>query len=106
MLHRKYFFAGLFAALIFFITGCETDKVCDARGQSDVCEIHHTFMETEIVENKKHWPRPTQEYLQARAQYFRHAYPFVLPDQCKKCAIHVCEDCVRAEEEWKRKNSR
>ncbi|HWF20025.1 MAG TPA: hypothetical protein VG754_12200 [Verrucomicrobiae bacterium] len=85
------------------MAGCKT-QVCDTRGQSEVCEIHHQFMQTEVVDNKKNWRMPSQEYLEARAHFFRHSYPFVLPEKCKKCAIYVCEDCVRAEEEWKRKH--
>lgn len=95
---------SVFAALFLLITGCQTDKVCDARGPSEICEIHHTFMETDVVTNKKHWLMPTQEYLEARNRLFRHSRPFILPEQCKKCAVFVCEDCVRAEEEWKRRN--
>jgi len=91
-------------ALGFVLAGCQTEKVCDARGESDFCEIHHTYMETKIVDNKKNWPMPSQEYLEARSRYFRHSYPFILPDKCPKCAVFICDDCVQAEAEWKRKH--
>ena len=87
--------------MIAFVAGCKTpSETCDARGDSDTCEIHHRIMETEIVKNKK-WNMPSQEYLAARARGFRHSYPFLLPEQCKKWAVYICADCVRAEEEWK-----
>lgn len=95
---------ALFAAAL--LAGCATEKVCDARGESEICEIHHAIMETEVVKNKKEWPMPSQAYLQARARYFRHAYPFLLPSSkdCPKCAVYICAECVRAEQEWKRRN--
>lgn len=91
--------ASFLAAFSVALTGCKT-QVVDCRGPVDVCEIHHTFMRTEVVKNR-HRPLPSQEYVMARAHYFIHAEPFFLPEEAKKCAVYICDDCVRAEEQWK-----
>ncbi len=97
----RVFVASLVALLGIMLAGCQSEKVCDARGPDEICEIHHRMMQTVVVENEKK-PLPSREYLQARSQGFIHSYPFLLPEGCKKCAVWICEDCVRAEEEWKR----
>ncbi len=86
-------------AMGLLLTGCYA--TCDARGPSEICEVHHTFMRTVTIKNKKN-PAPTMEYLVARQQMFPHSYPFVLPDQCTKDVIYLCDDCAKAEKEWKR----
>jgi hypothetical protein len=88
-------------ALGLAATGCHT--TCDARGPSEYCEIHHTYMETRLIINDPH-PKPSQEYLEARAQSFIHSYPYFLPDKCEKVVVYVCPDCVRAEQEWRRRH--
>lgn len=87
------------------LTGCQSEKICDARGDTDICEIHHVIMQEEIVKNRNKNPTmPSQEYLAARAQNFRHSYPFLLPKECTSCAVNICPACVRAEELWMRQN--
>lgn len=103
--NARYFSACFLVLLSFVLGGCQTKHVCDARGESgDFCEIHHTYMETKVIDNKKNWPDVSPEYLEARTRFFRHSYPFILPDQCDKVAVYVCEECVQAEREWKRKH--
>ena len=99
MNNMRLIFASLFAAFTVALTGCKT-QVVDCRGPVDVCEIHHAYMHTEIVKNR-HLPLPSQEYVMARAHGFIHAEPFLLPEGAKKCAVYICDDCVRAEEQWK-----
>jgi len=79
-------------------SGCKT-PVCDARGPSEECEIHHAFMESVEVPFVKR-PEPPMDYLQARIKYFPHAYPFALPEKCPKTMVYICDDCVKAEAEW------
>ena len=93
-----------FAGLLFLLavlpgfTGCQS-KVCDARGPSEECEVHHEFMESVEVPYKTQ-PLPSPDYLQARIRFFPHAYPFVLPEKCPKTMVYICEDCVKAEAAW------
>ena len=94
--------ASLLAAFSVALTGCHT-QVMDCRGPVDVCEIHHAYMRTEVVKNR-HLPMPSQAYLSARSHYFIHAAPFLLPEQAKSCAVYICDDCVRAERQWKMQN--
>ena len=99
---RALFLSLLFGA--FIVSGCKTHKVCDARGDSpDQCEIHHRLMRSEKFPNPHRTVPPSQEYLQARMRGFIHAKPtlFMLPDDCKECMVYVCQDCERAEEQWK-----
>jgi len=93
--------ASFLLALGLVATGCRTHTTCDARGPSEVCEVHHALMRAELVDNE-HLPAKSMEYVMARRQLFPHAKPFVLPDQCDKCAVNICDDCVRAESEWNR----
>jgi hypothetical protein len=65
--------------------------------------VHHTLMRTELVKNR-HLPPQTIEYVMARQQGFPHTEPFALPDQCDKCVVYLCDDCVKAEKEWKRRH--
>jgi hypothetical protein len=85
--------------MLLLLTGCNS-PVCDGRGPSNICPIHHEYMRAEIVSNR-HLPMPSQDYMIARVQHFPHSYPFALPDQCGKCMLYICDDCVKAEKEWK-----
>jgi hypothetical protein len=96
--------ASILLATGLFVSGCTTPSTCDARGPSEVCELHHEYMQTELYTNPKHATMPTDEYLQARTKLFVHSYPFILPNQCDKCVIYVCDECVRVEGEWKRQH--
>src|SRR5579863_1931988 len=84
------------------LTGCSsTTYLCDARGPSDTCEIHHTLMRSVEIANNTSQTPPPGEYLEARIRSFVHSYPYFLPSQCRRCVIFLCDDCVRAEREWK-----
>lgn len=88
----------MLAAVGLFSTSCRT--VCDARGPVEICEIHHAYMETVIIDFEQK-PVPSQEYVEARFKYFLHSYPYeTMPEKCKKCVVYVCPDCARAEQEW------
>jgi len=93
---RFILYSGLLV-LALVLAGCQT--TCDVRGPSDICEIHHAFMHADLVSNTKR-PPPSQEYLEARAKGFVHARPFLLPAQCDRCLVNICDDCVRAEQFW------
>ncbi len=85
-------------------SGCETGKVCDLRREAgEVCEIHHLYMHAEKYPNPHRTISPSQEYLVARTRLFTHAKPtlYLLPDECKYAMVYVCDECVRAEREWK-----
>jgi hypothetical protein len=85
------------------LCSCKTGKVCDAREESEYCEIHHLFMRSEKFPNPHLKIPPSQEYMQVRMRYFIHSKPtlFMLPDECKSCMVYICDDCVHAEEQWK-----
>jgi hypothetical protein len=89
--------------LVALLCGCSTGKVCDARGDVDICEIHHRGMHPEVYSNPHLTVPPTTDYLQARFKYFRHSKPtlYLLPDECKKCKVNICEECVAEETKWK-----
>lgn len=91
--------AILFAASLF--AGCSS-TVLDARGPSEICEIHHTFMRTVEFEGRPAGDLPDREYLAARTRLFRHSYPASLPRRFHTTyVIYLCDDCVRAEEKWR-----
>ena len=96
---RVFFYVAMLAVASLFF-GCSA-PTCDGRGPSEICEIHHTMMGTVLVKRTK-TPPLTREYLEARAHLFIHSYPFALPEQCGSCVVYICDDCVRAEREWKR----
>lgn len=98
---RSFIFSFVFG--IVLLCGCKTGKVCDARGDVDQCEIHHRIMRSEKFPNPHRTTPPSREYLEARMRYFRHAKPilYMLPDECKSCMVYICEDCERAEEQWR-----
>jgi hypothetical protein len=99
----RFILAPILLAMVLVFSGCES-TTCDARGPSEVCELHHIYMRTELYTNHKHAVMPSQEYLEARVKLFIHSYPFILPEKCDKCVIYVCDDCLRVENEWKRRH--
>ena len=85
------------------LAGCAT--VVDARNHSQpVCEIHHGYMQSVRISGRPVGAAPpTQEYLEARVKGFRHSYPLSLPLRIRtKYVIHLCDECVAAETEWKK----
>ncbi len=97
LLTRTVGLLALIAVLPGF-TGCKS-VVCDARGPSDECEIHHTLMESVKIPYSK-GTEPPDDYLQARVRFFPHAYPFALPEKCPNTMVYICDDCVKAEAAW------
>jgi hypothetical protein len=80
--------------------GCSSEM--DARGPSDICEIHHAYMQSVEFHGRSAGDPPSQEYLAARVQFFRHAYPVLLPHRFRTTyVIYVCDQCVQAERKWK-----
>ena len=98
---RGFFLIAL-ALLAFSGGGCQT-RVCDARGPSDMCEIHNAYMDSVKLSYQKN-PVPNRDYLEARLQYFPHASPFLMSPQCPECVFYLCDFCVRAETEWLKKH--
>jgi hypothetical protein len=98
---RNILLAGLL--LIGILTGCGTTEIYDARGASDVCEVHHAYMHSERIRTPAN-VMPSQDYLNARLKFFPHAYPFYLPKIAGRYEVNICDYCVRAEEAWKTQN--
>jgi hypothetical protein len=98
---RKIIFLAILSLAPIF-AGCKS-TTCDARGPNEYCELHHQMME-EVMMDRQNNPMPSQEYLKARVQGFRHSYPFLFPAKCDHCMFYVCPDCVRAEQEWVRRH--
>lgn len=94
---QRFLIIGLAAAIL---SGCCSTR--DARGPSNVCEVHHTTMRTEVIRDWAGCVLPTIPYAEARRKLFPHAYPDQLsspwPWKCER--IYVCDDCVRARVEW------
>jgi hypothetical protein len=91
------------AAAVVASTGCST--VLDARGESEVCEIHHTYMQSVEVSAPSDTKQRTQEYLEARMKFFRHSYPSALPERIRtKYVVYLCDKCVKAEADWKKEH--
>jgi len=85
------------------LCGCKSGKVCDLRMDSETCEIHHLYMHSEKYPNPHLTIPPSQDYVMARTRGFIHAKPtlYGLPDTCKTAMVYICDDCVRAEHEWR-----
>jgi hypothetical protein len=84
-----------------FVTGCGT--VIETRGDSEICEIHHTYMRSAEFSPPSNDKPPAEEYLNARIRYFRHSYPSTLRPQFRtKYMIYLCDKCVQAEADWMR----
>jgi hypothetical protein len=90
---------ALLVAAAFF-TGCATQTTCDARGETETCELHHQLMRSVTVHNPNLKTWPSQEYLQARMRGFLHSRPFVLPKECKRAVVFICDECQQAENVW------
>jgi hypothetical protein len=80
-------------------TGCTT--WVDARGPSELCEVHHSAMRVEKFQGVGKTVAPTQQYIAARRKFFFHSYPFTLPRKWGRTyVIYICDDCVAAEKVW------
>lgn len=91
----------LFLATAALLAGCSTQSTtCDARGGSDICEIHHLIMRSVTIKNPNMKEMPSQEYMMARSRGFIHSRPFFLPPECKRAVVFICDQCVESENTW------
>ena len=89
---------------VFFVallSGCSS-PVRDARGQSEICEVHHAFMHAMTLPGPKSSIKLPDEYLAAEFRTFPHCMPDYPPDNRHKVLLYICDDCVRAQRAWKR----
>jgi hypothetical protein len=86
---------------VVLLAGCASSTI-DTRGDSEYCEIHHSYMNTVKFPGQPEGPPPSMEYFQARMKYFRHSYPASLQHRPHTdYIIYLCDYCVQAEAEWK-----
>lgn len=83
-------------------TGCSS--VRDARGPSEICEVHHAFMHAVEVPGPKAAVQLDPAYVQAGVRYFPHCYPEYQPDRRHRVVIYLCDECVRLQNDWKRQH--
>jgi hypothetical protein len=95
---RKFFAVALLA--LGLTSGC-TD-IRDARGPSEYCEVHHTYMQGTVVPAPRDNTPLPPEYVEAGLRLFPHGIPEYHPSSRHKLVIYICDGCVRAQEEWKR----
>ena len=88
--------------LILAVAGCTS--LSDARGPSEICEVHHAFMRAVEVPGPKGALPVTQEYLAAKAKLFPHTYLDFTPDTRNHWMIYICNDCVRAQAAWQKQH--
>lgn len=86
--------------LLPLLAGCNT--LSDARGQSEFCEVHHALMTSMEVPAPQKSVVLKPEYLEARRQLFPHGIPTYPLDTRHIWVIFVCDDCSRAEAQWKK----
>lgn len=101
----KRFSLRIFLVLILAValTACRTPgRVYDQREASNVCELHHTTMRSVRVPLGIGSVLPYAGYLEARDKLFPHSYPQWLGSQKDYCIIYVCDDCIRAEDAWRK----
>src|ERR1051325_5898827 len=85
------------------MTGC----CClhDARGRSSICEVHHTTMRSTIAPGWGGCMLPTIQYAEIRTKLFPNASKDYIPSPWpwKRQRVCICDDCVRANNEWEKK---
>jgi hypothetical protein len=82
--------------------GCAAPTIRDGRGPSEICEVHHTIMQEMVVPAPlDNTPLP-QAYVADGIRYFPHGTPEFKPSHHDKLVIYICDECVRAQEAWKR----
>lgn len=100
-LHMRHILSALM--LIGLLTACHTpNHVADFRKGSDICDLHHTKMRSVQVPEGVGCVLPRAGYLEARDNLFPHSYPEWLESRKDFCLIYVCDDCIRAEDKWKK----
>ena len=94
--------SSLILVCLALMLGSGCSSLVDARGPSEFCEVHHGLMESIQVKGPAGEFSLPQDYLELRMHRFPHAYPDFPPGGRSKWVIYICEDCVRAQQEWKR----
>jgi hypothetical protein len=73
----------------------------DARGPSDLCEVHHVRMRSVTVPLVVGW---VDHFDASYSEASRHVFPHVPPEgptaKMKRERVYVCDECVRAKSEW------
>ena len=95
----------LFAILagILLLAGCTSLR--DARGPSEICEVHHTFMRAVEVPGPAGQLAVTRDFVEASNRLFPHAYLDYAPDERHRLVIYVCDECVKAKSDWLRQHA-
>jgi hypothetical protein len=89
----------LFCSLLSLaVAGCTS--LSDARGPSEICEVHRSFMRSVEVPGPKSALPVTREYLEAKAKLFPHTYLDFTPDTRNHWMIYICDDCLKAQAAW------
>ncbi len=91
-------------AAITLLAGCHSAAVRDARGSSEICEIHHTFMRSIEIPGPKGKANLPPEYVAAGLREFPHCLPDYPPDRSLRIMIYACPECVRAQRAWKQQH--
>ncbi len=94
---RKILAAALLT--IGLLAGCTSLR--DARGPSEICEVHHAFMRSVELPGPKAGVQLPPEYIETGIKTFPHAMPDYLPDSRHRVMLFICDDCVRAQRVWK-----
>jgi hypothetical protein len=98
-------FKRMFRALtIIFIAAAMTGCCClhDARGPSNTCEVHHMTMRSTTAPGWGGCVLPTIQYAETRTRLFPNASGDYMPSPWpwKRQRVYVCDDCIRAKDEW------
>jgi hypothetical protein len=101
---KKNFVSACLAFALIMAAGCASNTIQDARGPSEICEVHHAFMHEENVPGPKGQIPMTREYYEATKRLFPHAYLDFSPDYHHRLMIYVCDECVQAKELWKQQH--
>jgi hypothetical protein len=97
MMRRK---AVLWLVALVLAAGCTSIR--DGRGPTDICEVHNTIMHEEVVPAPRDNDPLPAEYVEAGLRLFPHAWPKYHPSHGDKVVVYICDECVRAQEEWMR----
>jgi hypothetical protein len=78
---------ALAALAVGLFTGCTSLR--DARGPSELCEVHHALMHTIQVPGPHGTVQLDRAYVEAGIKLFPHCYPDYPPDQRHQLVIYV-----------------
>ena len=102
-------FERMFRFLTITLTAVALTGCCglhDSRGPSSTCEAHLTAMRSVTVPGWGGCKLPTIPYSEARKKLFPHAGGDYMPSPWpwKQERAYLCDDCVRAKDEWIKNN--